>query len=195
MPIAQPDREAPPQPSSHPGSDGTVRLARLAPDHLQGLADLSHDRDVQLFTYAPSPREEGFERKLLERYEEGHEDGSRAGFAIVDEGTGEFLGFAALVRIDVAGREAEAGYIVVPEARGRGIAGRALGLLTDWALADLGLERVELRISQENVPSLKVAERAGFVREGVLRSMHFKQGKRVDLVLFSRIRADHPALS
>jgi RimJ/RimL family protein N-acetyltransferase len=171
-------------------SDGTIRLEPLAAEHLEGLAALGRDVDVQRFTYVPSPWVDGFERTWLQRYEQGHKDGTRAGFAIVDEAHGTFLGLAALVQVDREGREAEAGYIVAPRARGRGLAGRALGLLTEWALGELGLERVELRITADNVASMRVAERCGFVREGVLRSVHLKQGLRSDLAVYSRIASD-----
>jgi RimJ/RimL family protein N-acetyltransferase len=171
-------------------SDGTIRLEPLAEQHLPGLAALGHDVDVQRYTYVPSPWVDGFERTWLARYERGHEDRSRAGFAIVDEADGAFLGLIALVQIDREGREAEAGYIVAPQARGRGIAARALRLLTDWALQELELERVELRITAGNVASERVAERSGFLREGVLRSVHFKQGLRTDLAVYSRLSSD-----
>jgi RimJ/RimL family protein N-acetyltransferase len=153
------------------------------------LAELGRDPDVQRFTYVPSPWPEGYERSWLDGYVQGPE-GARAAFAVVDEATGEFVGFAALVTIDQEGREAEAGYIVSPQARGRGVAARALRLLTDWALNELALERVELRITPENLGSIRVAERCGYVREGVLRSVHFKQGERSDLVVYSRLPTD-----
>jgi RimJ/RimL family protein N-acetyltransferase len=47
-----------------------------------------------------------------------------------------------------------------------------------------------LRIEVENEPSICVAERAGFVREGVLRSVHFKQGQRADIAVYSRLATD-----
>ena len=168
--------------------DGEVRLEPLGSAHLEGLAELGRDPDVQRFTYVPSPWVEGFERRWLERYDQP--DGERAGFAIVDDVSGEFLGMAALVRLDSAAREAEAGYIVAPAARGRGVAVRALRLLTEWSLQELELERVELRIEVENEPSIRVAERAGYLREGVLRSIHFKQGLRADIAVYSRLATD-----
>jgi RimJ/RimL family protein N-acetyltransferase len=168
--------------------DGEVRLVPLGSAHLEGLEALGRDPDVQRFTYVPSPWVEGFERKWLARYDQPN--GQRAGFAIVDAGSGEFLGMAALVRLDEDASEAEAGYIVAPAARGRGVAVRALRLLTEWSLQELGLERVELRIEVENAPSIRVAERAGYVREGVLRSVHFKQGRRADIAVYSRLRTD-----
>lgn len=168
--------------------DGEVRLEPLGTAHLEGLAELGRDPDVQRFTYVPSPWVEGFERRWLDRYDQPN--GQRAGFAIVDAASGEFLGMAALVRLDKEAGEAEAGYIVAPAARGRGVAVRALRLLTEWSLQDLGLERVELRIEVENEPSIRVAERAGYMREGVLRSVHFKQGVRADIAVYSRLATD-----
>ena len=166
-------------------SDGTIRLEPLGAQHLEGLADLGRDPAVRQFTYVPDPWVEGFERTWLERYDQP--DGRRAGFAIVDEADGAFLGMAALVTLDLGGRQAEAGYIVGPWARGRGIASRALTLLTDWALDELGLVRIELRITAGNAPSIRVAEKCGYEREGVLRSVHFKQGRRSDVAVYSRL--------
>jgi RimJ/RimL family protein N-acetyltransferase len=75
------------------------------------------------------------------------------------------------------------------EARGRGVASEALRLLTDWGFSR-GLHRLELRIGADNVASQRVAERCGYVREGLLRSLHFKEGRRSDIVVYSRLRSD-----
>lgn len=62
------------------------------------------------------------------------------------------------------------GYWVVPAARGSGVASRALGLVSRWALSDLGLHRLELEHSTLNEPSCRVAAKAGYVLEGTKRS-------------------------
>jgi len=51
---------------------------------------------------------------------------------------------------------------------------------------------VRLVIDTANPASLRVAERAGYVREGVMRSLHFKNGRRIDAVLLSRLPSDPP---
>jgi RimJ/RimL family protein N-acetyltransferase len=178
---------APPDP---PLDDGVVRLTPLGPGHVPAMKTLGDDPDVARFTYVSSPWTDEKAQAWVERYVEGWRDGKLAGFAIEASGGGEFLGFLALPRYDAPGREAEIGYIVAPAARGRGVARRALGLATDWCLGPLGLQRVELRIDVANAPSLRVAERLGFVRDGVLRSVHFKEGRRVDLAVYSRLPAD-----
>ena len=65
-------------------------------------------------------------------------------------------------------------------------------LVSKWALTELGWERLQLRADEENLPSQRVAEKAGFTREGVLRSVHFnaRQDRRVDFVMFSLLPAE-----
>ena len=93
-------------------------------------------------------------------------------------------------KIDRETRTAELGYVVAPEARGRGVATGALSRLTAWAFDELQMFRLELLISVDNVASKTVAERCGYVREGVLRSAHFKQGLREDTEIWSRLATD-----
>jgi RimJ/RimL family protein N-acetyltransferase len=95
-----------------------------------------------------------------------------------------------VVDFDPEGNQGEIGYVVAREARGQGIAQRALRLVTDWALDAAGLERVELHIAPENVPSIRAAECCGYVREGVLRSLHFKEDERGDTVIYSLLPGD-----
>lgn len=139
----------------------------------------------------PVPVPPGFERTWLERYEEGRSDGTREGFAIVDD-DGSFLGLALAFRIDREGRELELGYTVTPAARGRGVAVEGLRLLTEWAVRELDPLRIQLQISTDNPASKRVAERAGYVYEGTLRSVHFKNGIRQDMEVWSRVPGDPP---
>jgi RimJ/RimL family protein N-acetyltransferase len=80
--------------------------------------------------------------------------------------------------------------MVPPEARGRGMATAMLRALTDWAFAEAGVRRARLVVDVENPASLRVAERAGYVREGVMRSVYFKNGRRIDAWLLSRLPSD-----
>jgi RimJ/RimL family protein N-acetyltransferase len=70
---------------------------------------------------------------------------------------------------------------------GRGATTRALVLIAGWALAREGVARLQLRADTENEPSRRVAERAGFTFEGVLRSAYWnpRLGRRVDWAMYS----------
>jgi len=147
---------------------------------------------VQRYTMVPTPVPHGFEREWLQRYEEGRADGTREAFAIVDEDDA-FLGLALAFSIDRKGREL--GYSVTPAARGRSAATWAVRELTDWAVRELDPLRIQLQISADNGASKRVAERSGYVYEGTLRSVHFKQGMRQDMEVWSRVAGDPPSPS
>jgi RimJ/RimL family protein N-acetyltransferase len=169
-----------------------IRLEPLAPEHLPLLRSLVADPAVLRFTRIPVPPPPDFPERWLAGYVAGRRDGTRIGFAVVDDETGEQLGMALAPTVEQDAATAELGYVVAPRARRRGVATTALGLLTDWALSELGAERLELRISVDNVASQRVAESCGYVREGVLRSLYVKDGVREDTEIWSRLASDPP---
>jgi RimJ/RimL family protein N-acetyltransferase len=162
-----------------------LSLQPLDDRHLPGMEEIVADPEALRFTRIPEPAPAGFAATWLERYR-GEE---RVGFAIEDD-TGAFLGLALAPDIDREGREVELGYIVHPAARGRGVATEALIALTRWAFDELGALRAYLFIDTDNTASLRVAAKAGYVQEGVLRSVHVKQGLRADSTLWSRLPTD-----
>ena len=95
------------------------------------------------------------------------------------------------MKLDLETQEAEAGYIVASHARGRGVATRALSLLTTWAFGEFPLERIELLIDVENPASEVVAQRCGYTREGMLRWTYLKPGLRSDTIVYSMLRREH----
>ena len=115
--------------------------------------------------------------------------GDRAPFAIADPETDEAIG-----SIDMhvnRMRTGHVGYWLAPEARGRGLTAAALVALSRWGFEHLGLGRVELVADPENRASQRVAEKAGFTREAVLRSILVnRDGSRRDGVMFSLLPAD-----
>jgi RimJ/RimL family protein N-acetyltransferase len=166
-----------------------LSLQPLDDRHLAGIEGIVADPDAVRFTRVPEPVPPGFAADWLSRYRAGQPDETRTGFAIEDA-DGAFLGLALAPEIDREACEIELGYMVHPAARGRGVATRALELLTRWAFDDLGALRAYLIINHDNVGSLRVAARGGYVHEGLLRSLHLKQDIRTDCELWSRLPSD-----
>lgn len=77
------------------------------------------------------------------------------------------------------------GYWVAAAERGRGVATRALRLVCRWAFATTDLVRLELQVIPGNEASIRVAERVGFQREGVLRSSINQRGEHHDGIMYS----------
>jgi RimJ/RimL family protein N-acetyltransferase len=109
----------------------------------------------------------------------------RLPLAIEDAERGELLGSIEM-RLDTQRVRGHIGYWVAAPARGRGICTRALRLLAIWGHESLELRRLELITDPANVASQRVAEKVGFVREGVLRShLRHPDGRVRDSVMFS----------
>jgi RimJ/RimL family protein N-acetyltransferase len=166
-----------------------LRLVALGEEHLDDVRAMLEDPEVLRFTRIPEPPPEDFPEQWLERYREGRRDGTREAFAGIDGGD-RFVGLALPPTIDREGGEVELGYIVPRAARGRGVATEMLRQLTRWALDEAGALRIVLVIDVENAASERVAERCGYVREGVMRSIHLKQDTRVDAAIWSRLPSD-----
>ena len=128
-------------------------------------------------------------RANIDRAARAWQDGTRAVFRIADAATDEVIGGINLRFGD--DDIAEISYFLRASARGRGLATRAVRLAARWAFDDLAIERIELRVHPENAPSRRVAERAGFSREGVERaSRAWPDGTRFDSIVYSLLRTD-----
>jgi RimJ/RimL family protein N-acetyltransferase len=81
-------------------------------------------------------------------------------------------------------------YWVMPHARGQRIAPRALETVTRWAFEVLGLHRLQIDHSTRNIASCRVAERAGYIAEGVKRSQALHADGWHDMHQHARIATD-----
>lgn len=91
---------------------------------------------------------------------------------------------------DWIAKVAEVAYAVAPAARGYGVAAEAVDALAIALLLEHGFQRLELRIAPGNVAARRVAEKAGFTYEGLLRNAGYLHSGRVDLEVWSLVAAD-----
>ena len=167
-----------------------IRLEPFAREHLDDLGDMLGDPEVLRFTRVPEPVPGDFAESWLARYERGRADGTRMNFAVIEGPDNRVAGFAVAPVIDAEAATAELGYVVAGWARGRGVGTAVLRELTNWAFTELGMVRVELLIDVDNPASKGVAENCGYTREGVLRSVYVKPGRRADTECWSRLVTD-----
>jgi RimJ/RimL family protein N-acetyltransferase len=100
----------------------------------------------------------------------------------------ELLGCVWVHHVVARHRRLELGLLVVPAARGRGIGTRAVDLACAWAFEELGFDRVEMTTTPDNAGIRALAPGAGFAEEGIMRSRDLERGRRVDVVIFGRLR-------
>lgn len=144
------------------------------------------DPEIPRWTSVPSPYTESDARTFLSRRHDSLHTGSEAPFAVLESADIDrgLIGGISLLRFAWEDSRCEVGYWIAGEARGKGHATRAVVLICAWGFRQLGLERIEVHAAVGNPASQRVAQRAGFTREAVLRShMLGKQGW-FDMVVF-----------
>ena len=112
-----------------------------------------------------------------------------AGVAWAIDASGTLIGVVAAAHRSAQHRSAWMSYWLEPDARGRGIAARALAGASDVLFSD-GFHRLELGARTNNPASIKTAERAGYVHEGINREELEYEGVRYDTVRMARLATD-----
>jgi RimJ/RimL family protein N-acetyltransferase len=175
------------QPPAEPLTDGAIALREWRADDAGTLVPMLNDDAIGRFTLVPQPYGEEDARRWLATHGRDKLTGRAIPFAIVDAGNGELLGSIDLRVPDWEHMVGELGYLVSASARGRGVAPAAVKLLADWGLGEVGLGRIEIFVEPGNDASARVAEKAGFEREGLLRSKRIAKGGRADMYVFARV--------
>lgn len=147
---------------------------------LPAVAEASTDKYIVATTSIPATFTEDEGLAWLQRQHDHVARGSAYPFAISRDFESEALGFVGLSPNRV--RCWEAGYWVVPSARGQGIAGAAVQLASEWALAGDDVTCIELRIEPWNIGSQRIAERAGYVLKDERSGVEYRGYKRDFLV-------------
>jgi ribosomal-protein-serine acetyltransferase len=112
------------------------------------------------------------------------------GFGVFDVTTRGYLGGVGLNFVNRIHQCANLGYWVRTSYARRGVASSAARLAARFGFEELGLQRIEILAAVENHPSQRAAEKAGAVREGVLRKRLLVNGQPQDAVLYSFIAED-----
>lgn len=173
-------------PPDPPLSDGVIILRTLDESDLGALERAA--RDAEILSWFDLHARSSADYLAAKR--EAWAEGTGASFAICDATRPAPCLGQVFVERDDDGR-GSVGYWLLEDARGRGRATRALRLMASWALTEMRLGRLQLHTDPENVASQRVAERAGFTREGVLRAYDGrKDGTRADALVYSLLPRD-----
>ncbi len=115
-------------------------------------------------------------------------------FHILDKNTQRHIGGCALHNWLPLHRRAEVGYhISNPGDMNKGYMTEALKPILNFGFTQLNLNRIEANLDASNIPSLKLLERAGFIKEGLLRQHYILGDVILDSLVMSLLRADWTA--
>lgn len=165
-----------------PLRDDAVTLRQWRVDDAAAITRACQDPEIPRWTTVPTPYTEADARNWLEIVTDPRLE-DQLNFAVTRSDDGSLVGSLSLwiVKPGVV----EFGYWAAPEARGQGLIPRALRLLAKWVFAELRVPRLQLGTFPGNRSSERVAEKVGFVPEGVLRSYMEQRGDRRDVRMWS----------
>ena len=146
--------------------EGDIALRPFTEADVPAITAACQDPEIPRWTSVPSPYSEDDARSFVA------EPGDHRAFAVVDASTDALLGSVGFW-LEGHGRA------------GFGYWTRALRLLTRWAAREHDLARLQLMVEPANAASIRVAEKVGFRREGLLRSYLELKGTRRDVFLYS----------
>lgn len=150
------------------------------------VAEAGADPLIPLITTVPkAPVDPAAVQDFIDRQHERARSGQGYSFVIANAETDVGLGQIGLWPHG-HGR-ASVGYWVAASARRRGVAQHALQVVSTWGLTLPRLHRLELYVEPWNEGSWRAAERAGYAREGLLRSWKSVGGQRRDMYMYSRL--------
>jgi RimJ/RimL family protein N-acetyltransferase len=181
-------------PPDQPLTDGVVTLRRWELGDVPALVT-AIDGDPEITNFLeliPQPYRDAEARAWIEAAAAMWRDETGSPFAVM--AAEEVVGGAGITWLDREESVGDVGYWIQRDARRRGYTTRAVLLLARWAF-DLGCERLQIRADTENDASLRVAERAGFTLEGVMRSIRFnpRLGRRMNFALYSLLPDELPS--
>lgn len=175
---------------------GRVTLRLPAPSDYLEWSSLR--RESRAFLEPWEPRWSGDElersawRLRVRRYRDEHAAGTATAFLIFDNEAGRLVGGITLgnIRYGVS-QSAQIGYWMGQKHAGKGLMQDAIGALLSHAFGTLRLHRVEAACIPGNARSIRVLEKAGFTREGLLRSYLRINGVWQDHFIYALIADEH----
>ena len=171
-------------------ADGVIVLRPWTEGDVPALVDAMRDPEIpRWLPLIPQPYGADEARRYVTWCRERWDGQRGLHVAVTDEASEDVLGSVGMDFV-LEDQSGSVGYWVGRAARGRGVATRATRLIAGWGIDSLGLQRLELLAEVENVASQKVAEKAGFQRECLLRSKVKQRHGRSDAYLYCLVAQD-----
>ena len=126
---------------------------------------------------------------ILRRYLSG--DAGGANWVIAEKESLRYLGQVSLIMLDQLNRRAELTIVLAPEEMGKGYATEAIRLVLGFAFRSLNLNRVWLKVAENNARAIKCYLGCGFREEGRLRQELFLDGRYVDALVMGFLREEY----
>lgn len=165
-------------------------LNEITDRHVEDLSLVLSDPDVAKHDYFYPTKNLDEVMQFIERYGEERQDNAEITWGIFEKETKRLVGTCGLGDFLDQAKRAEVGYAIAKDYWGKGYATEAIGAVIDYGFKVIGLNRIEASVTPGNEPSVRVLEKNGFIKEGLVRQRDYLKGQLVDSIIMGILRSD-----
>ena len=170
-----------------------LRLRWLEERDVNALYQIFADPAVTRYWSTPPLPDSAAAQALLQEIHDYFKGGGLFQWGIALADTDRVVGTVTLAHIEREHCRAEVGFALAASAWGQGYAAEAVARLVEHAFSDLEFHRLEANVDPRNAPSLRLLERLGFTREGLLRERYHVAGEVQDSLIMGLLRPEWAA--
>ncbi|WP_238655513.1 GNAT family N-acetyltransferase [Paenibacillus piscarius] len=174
-------------------SSGELILSKIEERHLDDLFGIySNDRVFEFCGIIPKHNKVTV-KSMIGHYERDYGKRSRIKWGIfAAEDDTRLLGIIEACEFNQKVNMVTIGYFLAEAHWGKGLASRAVALLTEFLFMEVQVNRIQAEVMLSNESSKRVLRKNGYVKEGMLRQAALWSGKGVvDLEIYSMLREDY----
>lgn len=161
-------------------------LKQIMPEHAPALFALRSDPAVMKYLDRPPAQSLDDALLLINTITDNLEANEGITWGIfLQTAPGELRGSIGFWRMQKEHDRAEIGYMLSPQAQGKGLMHEAMTAVLQYGFSGLGLHSVEANVNPSNAASIQLLERNGFVREAYFRENYYYNGRYLDSAVYS----------
>ena len=160
-------------------------LRQMTQEDDRSLLDVLSDEDTCKYLTHNAVNDMAIIQRMISGMQRFFDDKQRIRWGIAERQDNSIIGHCGFFDIDNANSCAEISYCLKSGLWGQGIMTEAVDAMLKFGFEDYGLNRIVAKVMKENIGSIKVLQKLGFVHEGLLRESLYKNGQYHDLMIYS----------
>ena len=168
-------------------------LRKLRMEDAEDMFEYGQDREIAFRGLWPPLQSLEESRADLAEALEGYAGGSAISWAIEHKADRKMIGRIGLGPYSRMNHRAEIGYAMNRNYWGQGLATEAVRGVLRFAFREMSLNRVQAIVLPDNIGSMRVLEKAGMQREGLLRKYQYVLGDYWDVYMYGMLKSDWEA--
>jgi ribosomal-protein-alanine N-acetyltransferase len=167
-----------------------INLRQISKSDAMSIYRYARDEAISRYTFIPHPYRLDDAYEFIKLTHSARRRKSGYHFGVETKDNGQIIGMVGLIAVNHARRNGEIGYWLAKPFWGQGLMAEAIKLMLRFCFVELKLHRVQAHVFPANKASLRLLEKAGFTREGLIREAFLKNGEYVDCYVYSILEDD-----